>query len=145
MTRQRIASSLVTRLVLAGLVLMTVGSTASYYQLTRFLREVATRLLGVVRQADTMARLGRDEFIVLAADLEHPAEVGLATLAHKCLQVLAQPCMRNGVEPELGGSIGVAWSGGASAPEQLLAAAAAAMYQAKQEGRGACAMTPALP
>ena len=42
MTRQRIASSLVTRLVLAGLVLMTVGSTASYYQLTRFLREVAT-------------------------------------------------------------------------------------------------------
>jgi diguanylate cyclase (GGDEF)-like protein len=100
------------------------------------LKETARRLQAVVRQADTVVRLGGDEFIVLAGDFEEPTEVGSRALANKCIAAVGQPLQLRAAETTLGVSIGIALSNGRHSPDELLAAADAAMYQAKQQGRG---------
>lgn len=100
------------------------------------LKETALRLQAVVRQADTVVRLGGDEFVVLAADFEEPTEVGSAALANKCIAAVGRPLQLRAAETTLGVSIGIALSNGRHSPDELLAAADAAMYQAKQQGRG---------
>jgi diguanylate cyclase (GGDEF)-like protein len=107
------------------------------------LEEVARRLLGLVRQTDTVARIGGDEFVLLAADFEGPAEQGRVILARRCIDAIAQPLRLRGSETVMGVSIGIAVGNGDETPQDLLAAADKAMYQAKQGGRGSYAMTPA--
>ncbi len=104
------------------------------------LKEIARRLLAVVRQADTVARMGGDEFVVLAPDLDEPAASGAVALAQKCIAAVAVPLQLGQAEHRLGVSIGIALSGGEGSPEQLLAAADKAMYGAKLTGQGGYAM-----
>jgi diguanylate cyclase (GGDEF)-like protein len=109
------------------------------------LREIARRLLGLVRQTDTVARIGGDEFVLLAADFEGPAEQGALILARRCIEAIAQPLRLRGVDMAMGVSIGIALGNGAETPPDLLAAADKAMYQAKQNGRGSHVVAPARP
>lgn len=98
------------------------------------LRTLAQRLKHVVREVDTVARIGGDEFIVL---LDEIADVdGITVVAHKVLDVLLQPVRRGDTDLILGASIGASRypSNGASATE-LIAAADHAMYRAKSGGR----------
>jgi diguanylate cyclase len=108
------------------------------------LQEIARRLLAVVRQSDTLARFGGDEFVLLAADLDESAERGLATLAGKCIAAVEQPLQLQNGRHVLRVSIGIAVSDGLSTPDRLLVAADKAMYQAKQKGQGSYAMAPSL-
>lgn len=108
------------------------------------LKEIARRLLVVVRHADTLARLGGDEFVLLATDLEEPAENGLRTLAEKCIEAVAQPLHLHDADRILGVSIGIAVSSGDVSPDRLLVAADKAMYEAKQKGHGGYVMAPLL-
>lgn len=98
------------------------------------LRNVADRLGAALRAADTVARIGGDEFVVLAADLDdhlHAAEIG----------VRLGLCLR---EPDglshhgaVTGSVGVSISiGGAGTAESMLHEADMAMYRAKSRGGG---------
>ncbi|MFS2055783.1 diguanylate cyclase domain-containing protein, partial [Variovorax sp. CT11-76] len=48
------------------------------------LREIARRLQALVRQTDTVARIGGDEFVLLATGLVEPAEQGAQVLAQRC-------------------------------------------------------------
>ena len=95
--------------------------------------EVASRLRGCVRAADTVARLGGDEFVVLLAGLGE-AHQALA-LAEKIRAALAQPCLLAGRTLHVTASIGLAlYPEHGHSPEQLFEHADEAMYVAKQEG-----------
>jgi diguanylate cyclase (GGDEF)-like protein len=104
------------------------------------LKEIARRLQGVVRKADTLARVGGDEFVLLAADLENPVGDRARTLATKCIDAVSKPMTLKGSVCNLGVSIGIAFSDGTCSADSLLAAADKAMYEAKQKGRGCYVM-----
>ncbi|GAC1601057.1 MAG: hypothetical protein NVS3B21_28500 [Acidimicrobiales bacterium] len=98
------------------------------------LRHVADRLGSALRASDTVARIGGDEFVVLAADLDdhlHAAEIG----------VRLGVCLResDGVSNHgaVTGSVGVSISnGGSGTAEGMLHEADMAMYRAKSRGGG---------
>ncbi|NMG47765.1 diguanylate cyclase [Azoarcus communis] len=105
--------------------------------------DVARRIRGAVRESDLVARLGGDEFAVLLAPLR---DVGDAQrVADKILMAMTRGLrLADGVDIELGVSIGIAvYPDHASSDELLLQAADHAMYEAKRLGRGrACTYSP---
>lgn len=98
------------------------------------LKTVGARMKQVVRETDTVARIGGDEFSVLLADLENISSS--YTVASKLLDVLSQPVVtRRGSHP-VGASIGVStYPEDANDPQTLLRLADAAMYRVKEGGR----------
>jgi diguanylate cyclase (GGDEF)-like protein len=98
------------------------------------LKEMAQRLQKAVRSADTLARIGGDEFVLLA---ENTASIkSVADLAQRVVDTLAEPLIVRGEECRLGASVGIAMypDDGEDAPT-LLRNADVAMYRAKGSGR----------
>ncbi|PPK92442.1 diguanylate cyclase (GGDEF)-like protein [Kineococcus xinjiangensis] len=119
-----------------------VNDTLGHHQGDQLLVEVAARLTDAVGSAGTVARLGGDEFAVLlpGADAERAQGVGRRILA-----ALEQPVELNGMEVEVGGSLGVALAPQhAVDPATLLKRADVAMYEAKASGRGLCLYEPEI-
>jgi hypothetical protein len=89
-----------------------------------------------VRSADTVSRLGGDEFTVLLENIENPAEA--ARVADDLIRELSEPfCLPNGNEVVVGATVGIAiYPEHGASEEALLQGADAALYQAKSEGRG---------
>ena len=102
--------------------------------------EVARRLSGLVRQSDTLARVGGDEFVLVIADLGDNSDEVARKIATKCIEVISIPIELQNVAHSLGVSIGIAMSEGLSEPGQVLKAADLAMYVAKKNGRSCYAM-----
>lgn len=100
------------------------------------LRETARRLSSVVRQVDTLARIGGDEFVLLAVDLATDADQSANHIASKCINAVMAPLRIEGGECHFGISIGVALCCGGCTAERILAEADKAMYEAKQKGNG---------
>ncbi len=105
----------------------------------QLLRDVAERLRTCLRQGDTAARWGGDEFIVLLPDVgarRSEVERGAARVAEKIRETLAPPFALEPYQCLTSASIGIALSpwDGENATE-LIQHADAAMYQAKREGR----------
>jgi diguanylate cyclase (GGDEF)-like protein/PAS domain S-box-containing protein len=99
------------------------------------LQAVAKRLLVAVREADTVARFGGDEFAVLLADIAEPADT--VVVAEKILKALNEPLTIQGTGIRSGASIGITvYEEGAADAETLLSHADVALYRAKAEGRG---------
>jgi diguanylate cyclase (GGDEF)-like protein len=99
------------------------------------LQAVAERLRASVREIDTVARFGGDEFAVIEAEIHEPADA--AVLADKLLQTISQPFSLQGNEVRTGTSVGITLYGPeASDAETLLSNADIALYRAKSEGRG---------
>ena len=98
------------------------------------LREVAQRLLGVVRPEDTVARFGGDEFTVLCESVAGVLEA--VSIADRLQRPLRNPLLAGGAELRLSASIGVALvePGEEGAAEHLIEDADAAMYRAKERG-----------
>jgi diguanylate cyclase (GGDEF)-like protein len=99
--------------------------------------EVARRLLSIVRESDTLARTGGDEFVVLLGELEGDyamAQASACTVAAKCLDAMAAPFGIQGQSFTMGASIGIAVRSGKTSAHELQVAADSAMYQAKQGG-----------
>jgi diguanylate cyclase (GGDEF)-like protein len=96
---------------------------------------VANRLRDELRPGDTLARLSGDEFVVLCDELAHPA---LADgIARRFGDALARPFDLADVQLDITASVGIAYTGrDAVAPDELLNAADAAMYEAKRTGVG---------
>jgi len=98
------------------------------------LREAAHRVAGCLRKADTLARHGGDEFVVVIPDLQLDANVQV--VAEKILRSLEPAFHVDGREFAIGASIGVSlFPGDAGDGEALLRNADVAMYRAKQLGR----------
>jgi diguanylate cyclase (GGDEF)-like protein/PAS domain S-box-containing protein len=100
------------------------------------LRLVAPRLGSVLRDADTLARMGGDEFVVLCDDVEDPS--GPLRLAQRLIAVFEEPFEIEGDELFVSASAGVALAGDRADARSLLRDADAAMYQAKAHGRSRC-------
>ncbi|MHB8323060.1 MAG: PAS domain S-box protein [Candidatus Dormibacteria bacterium] len=99
------------------------------------LRSVAAALQGCVREADTVARFGGDEFVLLLDGVGEPAEATAA--AARVHDALRKPHSLGGQEVAVGASIGIAINFGETASlETLLSQADTAMYQAKAAGGG---------
>ena len=97
--------------------------------------EFATRVRATVRPSDVVARIGGDEFAVLLEDVGHPGES--TEIAQRVLAALAEPFSHHHRRLEIRASIGIAVSTTEkTTPEAILAHADAAMYRAKQRGRG---------
>jgi diguanylate cyclase (GGDEF)-like protein/PAS domain S-box-containing protein len=101
----------------------------------RLLKRVAERLRGVVRESDTVARVGGDEFTVLLLDIASPQNA--VGVAEKIVAALTTPFRLEGREIRIGTSIGVAFfPADAEDPDTLVKKADAAMYAAKAHGVG---------
>lgn len=99
------------------------------------LREVAERLKQSVRQTDTVARQGGDEFVVVLTELKRPQDA--PRVAQKIITAMSKPIVIGRDIHEVGASIGIAvFPTDGKDPEALLKQADAAMYRAKAAGRG---------
>lgn len=98
------------------------------------LREVGRRLLGVVRQSDTVARFGGDEFILIAENVRDATEI--TAIARKILACFDTPIHALGRTLAASASVGIGvYPQDGKDLVQLMRSADQAMYRAKAEGR----------
>jgi diguanylate cyclase (GGDEF)-like protein/PAS domain S-box-containing protein len=99
-----------------------------------FLQSLALRLRRCVREVDTVAGLGGDEFVILMPDIRKTENLG--TIARKLLAAVSRPINVNGKAIEVTASIGIAcYPEDGEDSEILLRNADIAMYRAKEMGR----------
>ena len=99
----------------------------------RLLVAVAQRLRTCVRDSDTLARIGGDEFAIVQSGIADRA--GAALLAERMLAALRAPLAIDGHTLRVSASIGIAlYPDHAASPEQLHQAADQALYRAKSAG-----------
>jgi diguanylate cyclase (GGDEF)-like protein/PAS domain S-box-containing protein len=100
------------------------------------LKEVAARLRATVRQSDTVARMGGDEFCVVLSDVDGRTE---STMVAQKIVEAVQPAIRAGErELHVTASVGIAlYPGDGADLAALLQNADIAMYEAKKHGRDA--------
>jgi diguanylate cyclase (GGDEF)-like protein len=98
------------------------------------LQVVAARLTGIVREEDTVGRLGADEFVVLLENLQ--LDAGPELVAERICEVLAQPVeleRRPGRPVSITASVGIAI--GQDSADDLLRGAGLALSEAKAAGK----------
>jgi diguanylate cyclase (GGDEF)-like protein/PAS domain S-box-containing protein len=101
----------------------------------RLLVDVAHRISAALRPADTVARFGGDEFTILCEDIA--GEIEAATIAQRIVDVFREPFLLEDGEVFLATSLGIAIArGGDERAEDLIRDADAAMYRAKERGKG---------
>ena len=98
------------------------------------LQAVAERIAGAVRAEDTVARFGGDEFTILWEDLDGQEDAVM--VARRVLDSLQRPFELAGAPVYVTASIGVVVAEAGSSPTSMLRDADAAMYRAKDAGRG---------
>ena len=100
----------------------------------QLLQEVTTRLLSSVREDDTVARMGGDEFIILlteVVDVDHVVNV-----ARRIIESMTQPMQLNGRELVVTCSLGISiYPDDNTDIDNLIQNADTAMYRAKDAGR----------
>ena len=98
------------------------------------LQRLANRLLGSVRESDSVGRVGGDEFLVLLPRITHPESA--LEVGNKIVRALREPFHVGDLQLELSCSIGIAlYPEHGRDPITLARHADQAMYQAKQSGR----------
>lgn len=98
------------------------------------LREVAERIQGCVRESDTVARIGGDEFCILLPFIENEKDATL--VAEKVLHALRQSFLLSGHNIHIASSIGIAiYPKDGKDEVMLIKNADIAMYWAKEGGR----------
>ena len=112
----------------------SINDTLGHEAGDQLLREVATRLKACLRDSDTVARMGGDEFVALLPELTE--EKYVTTVAKKILSAVAHPFILHGQEFRVTASIGISLYPQDGMDEQTLERNAdIAMYHVKEEGR----------
>ncbi len=115
-----------------------INDTRGHASGDKVLIETASRLRQCVREGDTVARVGGDEFVVILDSLHTDALEAAAlarVIAEKVLIHLSQPYHLTGFDFSSTASIGISICDGNEAAAELLRQADIAMYQAKGLGR----------
>jgi diguanylate cyclase (GGDEF)-like protein/PAS domain S-box-containing protein len=100
----------------------------------KLLKEAANRLKACVREADTIARIGGDEFSILLADIIQPGDA--VVISNKILESFKVPYVINEHEIHISTSIGISiYPQDGKQIDDLMKNADTAMYQAKEKGR----------
>jgi len=116
--------------------------------------EVARRLGATVRESDTLAHVGADQFAVVMGELDgdyETAKVAVCAVAAKCLDAVLPLITLNGAPYQLGASAGIALSHFGMNLDDLQTAAHHALHEAKQAGgdryfiAAPAAAVPAIP
>jgi len=98
------------------------------------LKAVSERLKTVIRESDTVSRLGGDEFIMLFPDVARVEDI--SAVAKKILRRLSQVFLINEIEVYITASMGISFFPESGVDiEALISNADAAMYYAKEQGR----------
>lgn len=101
------------------------------------LKEVGRRLRANIRESDTAARMGGDEFTVILNHLKKVEDASF--VAEKIIKVINQPIELDGTICNVGASIGIAiYPDHCENINDLIIAADSAMYQAKANGKNKC-------
>lgn len=105
----------------------------------KLLVTIAKRLRTVCRSTDTVARVSGDEFVIVLEDVQNESEV--EEVAKRVIDALSEPVVLDEATVETGTSIGLVMSPGVSRAgvrtiENVIRDADAAMYAAKEGGRG---------
>jgi diguanylate cyclase (GGDEF)-like protein/PAS domain S-box-containing protein len=113
----------------------TINDSLGHAAGDRLLKEVAARLVNQLRVGDTVCRIGGDEFVVVLPEITRGGDA--AQVAQKIIETLSEPIVLEGrditVTPSLGISV---FPEDGSDAETLIRNADAAMYHAKEMGRG---------
>jgi diguanylate cyclase (GGDEF)-like protein len=95
---------------------------------------IGSRLESTVRESDTVARIGGDEFVLIVRDINGRED--LETISRKVLESIAAPLEVGGEHCTLGASVGVSvYPDDGETSDALLEAADSAMYHVKAEGK----------
>ena len=104
----------------------SLGHKAGDYVLTK----VAERLKQIVRETDTVARIGGDEFIIVLTQLIE--DTAVVKMTEKIVEILTQPIEFDGQEVIIGSSIGIAlYPDHGESSDELIEKADKAMYSVK--------------
>ena len=111
-----------------------VNDTSGHGAGDRLLAAVARRLAASLREGDTVARMGSDEFAIMQPHTDQPAAA--TSLAARVVETLAAPFEVDGQRIKIGCSVGVALHPrDGDTPDLLLRNADTALYRAKETGR----------
>jgi diguanylate cyclase (GGDEF)-like protein len=112
-----------------------VNDTFGHLAGDKLLKIVAGRLRGLVHDADTIARMGGDEFVIVQGPIREAAEA--TSLAQRIIALISEPYDIDDHQAVIGASIGIAVGpGDGLRPDKLLRNADLALYRAKGDGRG---------
>ena len=112
----------------------TVNDTLGHEAGDYVLKEIAGRFLSCVRESDTVARVGGDEFLVIAGGIHAPENA--SRIAENILRSVPRPVLFNGSPAVVGASIGIAlYPDNGDDMEQLIRASDQAMYRVKKGGK----------
>ena len=101
----------------------------------KLLKDAACRLRALVRDTDTIARMGGDEFAILQVAIGQPADA--TALAQRVIQSVGAPYEIDGRQVLIGTSVGIAIGpADGLTSDQLMRNADLALYRAKGDGRG---------
>ena len=119
----------------------TLNDTLGHDMGDQLLKQVANRLIGCIRESDTVSRFGGDEFVILLEALSPRTFLATAqveSIANKILSAINKPYNIAGQAYTSSTSIGITlFTGKKVEVEELLKQADIALYQAKDDGRNA--------
>ena len=101
----------------------------------KLLQQAAERLRTLVRETDTIARMGGDEFAIVQVAIAQPADA--TSLAQRIIEAVSEPYEIDGHQVVIGTSVGIAVGpDDGTTPDQIIRNADLALYRAKGDGRG---------
>lgn len=118
----------------------SINDALGHAQGDMLLQQVGQRLAACIREGDTVARFGGDEFVLLLENLKDEEQLALKQaeiVGSKTLEALRQPFQLANVECYSLASIGIVIFDGHESAKKILLQADLAMYQVKRTGRNA--------